>query len=89
MNLLVYRQTVTLSTGKWNVPRRKDGEKWVPIEYSRSLSLRHRDDNSFRGAIIKMKNKMEKMGIWRCSIQSDKYGNYRIYTLVCKKRVRS
>lgn len=86
MALLVYKQTLTLPTKKWNVPRRKDGNKWIPIEYSRSLSLIDRHDGSLRGAIIKMKDKMEKMGIWKCSMSSAKSGNYRVYTLVCKRQ---
>lgn len=90
-NMVVYRQSVTLSTVRWNVPYRKDGEKWVPIEYKNSLSIRDKHDGSLRGAIIKMKKQMEKMAhpnnqpIWNCTMSSKKKGDYRIYYLICKR----
>lgn len=85
MALLVYRQTLTLLTKRWNMPRRKDGDVWVPIEYGRSLSLRDKRDGSLRGAIIKMKDKMKKMGVWKCSMSSTQSRGFRIYTLVCRR----
>jgi hypothetical protein len=90
-NIVVYRQSLTIATVRWNIPHRKDGEKWVPIEYKNSLSLRNKRDGSLRGAIIKMKKLMEKMGhsnnhpIWNCTMSSKKVGGYRIYYLICKR----
>lgn len=90
-NMVAYRQSITLATVKWNVPHRKDGEKWVPVEYKNSLSLRDYSNGSLRGAIIKMKDMMEKMRhqnnrpIWKCTMSSKKKGGYRIYYLICKR----
>ena len=90
-NMVVYRQSLTKATVRWNVPHRKEGDKWVPVEYKNSLSIRDKRDRSLRGAIIKMKKIMEKMRcpnnrpIWKCTISTKEAGSYRIYYLICQR----
>ena len=83
--LLVYRQVLTKSTKKWHEPKRKNGEKWVPIKDSGSSLLNDKYDGSFRGAIIKMKDLLKKTGKWKCSISSTQTRFYRTYILVCRR----
>ena len=88
-NLVIYKQSLTLAIKKWNPPYKKDGSKWHKIE--RLESLRDRHDRSLRGAIIKIKTRMEKMRrgnnhpVWKCHMTTKKVGEYRIYYLTCKR----
>ena len=63
-NLVVYRQSLTKATGKWNIPWRKENEGWIPIEHHAIAPLYdHFVDGSFPSAIIKMKKKIEKQNL--------------------------
>jgi len=85
-NLVVYRQSLTISTGKWNVPCRKEKEGWVFIGYAQVASLYdYYVKNSFPLAIIKMKKIIEKSAIWNCKMTSKQASGYRIYHLICKR----
>ena len=91
-NLVAYRQSLTISTGKWNPPWRKEDEGWIPIEHHAIAPLYdHFVDGSFPLAILKMKKKMEEMRtknnqpIWNCKMTSKQAGGYRIYHLICKR----
>ena len=91
-NLVAYRQSLTLATGKWNPPCRKEAEGWILIERKAIASLYDRFvDDSFPRAILKMKKTMEKMRhknnrpIWNCTMTSKQVGGYRIYHLICKR----
>lgn len=91
-NLVAYRQSLTIATGKWNPPCRKEKEGWILIERHAIASLYdHFVDGSFPLAILKMKKKMEKMRtknnrpIWNCKMTSKQVSGYRIYHLVCKR----
>lgn len=86
MALLIYRQTLTLATRRWNMPRRKKGEQWVPIKLINLPSLRDKYDGSLRGAIIKIKDKLREIGKWECFMRSTQSNGYRIYTLVCRHK---
>jgi hypothetical protein len=88
-DLVVYRQSLTLATKKWNLPYRKNNNKWDKVEHLGGLHDRH--DGSLRGAIIKIKTKMEKMRhgnnlpTWKCRMTNKKTGEYMIYYLTCKR----
>jgi len=88
-DLVIYKQSLTILTGQWNIPRRKVDNGWRKIE--RTKLVRDRHDGSFRGAIIRMKNKLEKMRnknhhpIWKCRMTTQKTGGYRVYYLTCKR----
>lgn len=91
-NLVVYRQSLTIATGKWNPPCRKEDEGWILIERNAIAVLYdHFVDGSFPAAIIRMKKTMEKMQhennspIWNCVMTFGKKGGYRIYHLICKR----
>ena len=91
-NLVAYRQSLTIATGKWNPPCRKEEEGWILIKRDVIASLYdHFVDGSFPLAILKMKKKMEKMRtennspIWSCKMTSKQSGGYRIYHLICRR----
>ena len=91
-NLVSYRQTLTIATGKWNPPCRKEDEGWILIERKAIASLYdHFVYSSYPLAILKMKKKMEKMRtknnrlIWDCKMTSKQASGYRIYHLICKR----
>lgn len=89
-DLVSYRQSITLSTKQWNPPYRKEGSdsNWSKVENFGPLLDRH--DKSFRSAIIRLKNQMEKrrydnQPVWKCHMTSKKVGGYRVYYLTCKR----
>jgi len=92
INLVVYRQSLTIATGKWNIPYRKEGEKWFNIERNAIAALYdHFVEGSFPVAILKIKKIMEKIKakngrpIWNCVMTSKQTGGYRIYHLICRR----
>ena len=88
-NLVAYRQSVTLSTGGWNYPRRKDGDNWNKIKNVGSICDRY--DGSLRYAILRLEEKMRRLRnknnqpIWKCRMSARKVGKYRVYYLTCKR----
>jgi len=91
-NLVAYRQTFTIATGKWNPPCRKEEEGWILIKHRALIGLYdHFVGSYFPRAILKMKRKIEKMRtennrpIWNCKMTSKQTGGYRIYHLICKR----
>ena len=85
-NLVAYRQSLTIATGKWNVPCRKENEGWVFIGHAHTAALYdHYVENSFPLAILKMKKLIEKNPIWDCKMTSKQANGYRIYHLICKR----
>ena len=88
-NLVVYRQSLTIATGKWNVPCRKENEGWVFIGRASLAALYDRFPPYIKGsfplAIVKMKKEVEKNPIWDCKMTSKQTGGYRIYHLICKR----
>lgn len=95
-NLVAYRQSLTIATGKWNPPCRKEEEGWILIGRKQLVALYDHVNNiyvngSFPLAIIKMKKVMEKMRtennrpIWNCKMTSKQTGGYIIYHLICKR----
>ena len=93
-SLVIYKQSLTISTAKWNYPYRKDGEKWIAVERKRLLPLYSKHDSTFlRGAIYRMKKAMEKMRaknnrpIWNCKLSSKKVAGYNVYYLACERTI--
>jgi len=89
-NLVAYRQSLTIATGKWNPPCRKEEEGWILIGREQLVALYDHGNNiyvdgSFPLAIIKMKKEVEKNPIWDCKMTSKQTGGYIIYHLICKR----
>ena len=85
-NLVVYRQTLTIATGKWNPPCRKEAEGWIFIGHKHLTALYdYYVKGSFVLAILKMKREIEKNTIWSCKMTTKDSGGYRIYHLICKR----
>jgi len=85
-NLVVYRQSLTIATGKWNPPVRKEEEGWIFIGHERLAALYdYYIRDSFPLAILKMKKKIDKNSIWDCKMTSTQTGGYLIYHLICKR----
>lgn len=88
-NLVVYRQSVILSTKKWGSPHRKDGNKWNRVRYFKILCDRY--DGSLRAAILRMRSETEKIRnakkqpVWKCTMSATKVNKYLIYYLTCKR----
>lgn len=89
-NLVVYKQSLTKATMKWNPPYRREDGIWVLIKREHLIPLCN-EQGVFRGAILKMKKIMEKMRtknnspVWNCTMTSKEMGAYRIYHLICKR----
>ena len=99
-NLVVYRQSLTRATGKWNPPCRKEVEGWILVKCENLVPLYQKKDGKwipvnqplcFHGAILKMKKVMEELRtenngpIWNCKMTSKQTGGYLIYHLICKR----
>jgi hypothetical protein len=100
-NLVIYRQSLTIVTGKWNPPCRKENEGWILVKPERLIPLYQKkggkwilmnhEQGIFHNTILKMKKVMEKMRtknnrpIWNCKMTSEQKGGYRIYHLICKR----
>ena len=88
IDLVFYRQSITIKTKQWDTPYRKFlyDEKWTKVNCVNNKHLR-----TTRAAIIKIKTHAEKMRyetglpIWKCSMKSKKVGQYRVYNLTCKR----
>jgi len=71
-NLVAYRQSLTIATGKWNPPCRKEDEGWILVKRGHLIPLYQKKDGKWifvnhgqsvfhHRAILKMKKVMEKL----------------------------
>jgi hypothetical protein len=90
---LVYRQTYNMQSGRWVVPKKLEGKKWIPIKNVESVTSKRW---GYNGAILRMKKvfdvKRDKEGkaIWSTKTSKQFYPTknpkYLIVFLNCYRR---
>lgn len=85
-----FRQTLNTYTKQWCVPKKKVGNKWVPITNLKYVVTRQ-DGISYalwrlRTLMLKVKCTTHVQQVWDCpKVGVTKRGIYNIYYLTCKR----
>ena len=88
--MVEFRQTLNTYTKQWCVPKKKEGNKWVPI-INLKYVVTKKDGISYalwrlRTLMMKLKCDTHNQPVWDCSkVGLTKKGIYSIYTLKCTR----
>ena len=85
-----FRQTLNTYTKQWWTPKRKERDKWVPINNLKYVVTK-KDGISYaiwrlRTQMMKLKCDTHNQPVWDCSkVSLIKKGVYIVHTLTCKR----
>jgi len=85
-----FRQTLNTYTKQWCIPKKKQGNKWVPINNLKHIVSKQTGISHalwrLKGLMATLKCTTHSLLVWDCSkITGTKKGIYTIYHFTCKR----
>ena len=88
--IVEFRQTFNMYTKQWCTPKKKVGNKWVPINNLKHVVSKNKGISyalwRLRDLMVTLKCTNHNQQVWDCSkINSTKKGVYTIFHFTCKR----